>query len=40
VADWNPEMMEKEGGFRHQHGSMVAHPMADDNPISLEKVGD
>jgi hypothetical protein len=30
--------MEKEGGYRRQHGLMVACPMVDDNPISLAKV--
>jgi hypothetical protein len=25
-------MVEKEGGFRHQHTAIVARPMLDDNP--------
>jgi hypothetical protein len=31
-------MVEKRGGFRHQHGPMVPRSIAADNPKSFKKV--
>jgi hypothetical protein len=40
VSDWRPvEMLGKDGGYRHQHGPMMAQSMLAENPISLEKLG-
>jgi len=40
VSDWSPnEMVEKEGGFRHQHGRMMARSILADNPKSVAKTG-
>ena len=38
VADRYPEMVEKEGGFRHQHGPMMAPSILADNPKSGAKL--